>query len=366
VLAITREITRFKELELAIERVAQEWRGTFDAASDVIMLLDDRLRVARANRAAVAFFDRPFAALLRQPVAELLRALEPARGALRLPDPRRLRKRWEKEVHLAGRRAWVLLSLDPIRGADGRPAGAVHVLRDITERKRAELALRDSLAQLRSLSARLESAREQERTRIAREIHDELGHALTALKMDVAWLAGRLAGGGAPLAERAAAMSALIDRTIATVRALATALRPSILDELGLAAAIEWEAAEFGRRTGIAVRVSAPAAPPRLDAERATAVFRIFQEALTNVARHAEARHVRVALKELRTRIVLEVADDGRGLLPAEAAGPRSLGILGMSERARAVGGRTTLTGRPGRGTRLRLSLPKTTAGESR
>jgi PAS domain S-box-containing protein len=366
VLAVTREITRFKELELAIERVAREWRGTFDAASDVIMLLDERLRIARANRAAVTFFERPFADLLWQPVAELLRALAPRRGSLRLPDPRRLRRRWEKEVYLAGRQAWVLLSLDPIRGADGEPAGAVHVLRDITARKQAEIALRESLDQLRNLSARLESAREQERTRIAREIHDELGHALTALKMDVAWLAGRLGGTSAPIAERGAAMSALIDRTIATVRALATALRPSILDELGLAAAIEWQAAEFGRRTGIAVRVSGPESPPDLDAECATAVFRILQEALTNVARHAGADHVRVALKALRTRIVLEVADDGRGVLPAEAAGPGSLGILGMSERARAVGGSMTLEGRPGRGTTLRLSIPKTAAGRAR
>jgi signal transduction histidine kinase len=161
-------------------------------------------------------------------------------------------------------------------------------------------------------------------------------------------------------------MSALIDRTIATVRALATALRPSVLDELGLLAAIEWEAAEFGRRTGIATRVSGPAAPPDLDAERATAVFRIFQEALTNVARHAGADSVHVALKDLRRRIVLEVRDDGRGVRPAEAAGPGSLGILGMSERARAVGGGMTLTGRPGRGSTLRLSIPKAAAGGAR
>ena len=359
VLAVSRDITRFKELERAIERVAQEWRGTFDAASDVIILLDERLRIARANRATVAFFDRPFAGLLWQPVVDLLRALDPGRGALKLPGPRRLRKRWEKEVYLAAREAWVLLSLDPIRDADGEPAGAVHVIRDITERKRAEIALRDSLEQLRSLSARLETAREQERTRIAREIHDELGHALTALKMDVAWLSGRLGGESGPLAERGAAMSALIDRTVATVRAIATELRPSILDELGLAAAIEWQAAEFGRRTGIATRVSGPQAPPDLDGERATAVFRIVQEALTNVARHAGARNVSIALKELRTRIVLEVRDDGRGVLAAEAAGPGSLGILGMSERARSVGGRMTLKGRPGRGSTLRLSVPK-------
>lgn len=359
ILAVSREITRFKELERAIERVAQEWRGTFDAASDVIILLDPRLRIARANRATVAFFDRSFAQLLWQPVADLLGALDPRRGELRLPDPRRLRRRWEKEVYLAARGAWVLLSLDPIRDADGEPAGAVHVIRDITERKRAEIALRDSLDQLRNLSARLETAREQERTRIAREIHDELGHALTALKMDVAWLAGRLAGESEPLAERGAAMSALIDRTIATVRAIATELRPSILDELGLLAAIEWQAAEFGRRTGIATRVSGPDVTLDLDAERATTVFRIVQEALTNVARHAGARNVSIALKLLRTRFVLEVRDDGRGVLPAEAAGPGSLGILGMSERARSVGGRMTLKGRPGKGSTLRLSVPK-------
>ncbi len=366
VLAVSREITRFKELERAIERVAQEWRGTFDAASDVIILLDERLRVARANRAAVRLFDRPFADLLWQPVAILLRALDPGRGGLHLASPRRLKRRWEQEVHLAARKAWVLLSLDPIRDGDGQPSGAVLVLRDITERKRAEIALRDSLEQLRSLSARLETAREQERTRIARDLHDELGHALTALKMDVAWLTGRLGSADQALAERGAAMSALIDRTVATVRAISTELRPSLLDELGLLAAIEWQAAEFGRRTGIATRVSGPPAPPALDAERAIVVFRILQEALTNVARHAGAESVSIALKPLRTRIVLEVRDDGRGVLPAEAAGPGSLGILGMRERARSVGGRMTLTGRPGKGTTVRLSIPKFPAARAR
>lgn len=366
VLAVSREITRFKELERAIERVAQEWRGTFDAAGDVILLLDLRLRVARANRAAVSFFGRPFERLLSRPVLGLLRAFDPAKGAVELPEPGRLRRRWEKEVYLAATRAWVLLALDPIRHTDGECTGAVLVIRDITAHKRTEIALRESLGQLRSLSSRLQTAREQERTSIARDLHDELGHALTSLKMDVAWLTGHLKEESAPLLERSAAMSALIDRTIATVRALVTELRPSILDELGLLAAIEWQAAEFKRRTGIPARVSGPRKTPDLDAERATAIFRIFQEALTNVARHAAARSVAIVLKELRTRIVLEVRDDGRGVLPEEVQGRDSLGILGMRERARSVGGTMTLKGRPGKGTQVRLSVPKAAAGGAR
>jgi PAS domain S-box-containing protein len=352
-----REIARFKELERTIEKVAQEWRSTFDAASDVIILLDDRRRVARANRAAVTFFGRSFAELLWQPVTELLAELEP-RGSLRLPDVRRLRRRFEREVYLERPGVWVLLSLDPIRDKAGKPTGAVYLIRDITERKRAEIADRESLDQLRNLSARLEAAREQERTRIAREIHDELGHALTVLKMDSAWLAERIGIADPSLTERAHAMSALIERTIGTIRQIATELRPSILDDLGLLAALEWEGAELGRRTGINTRVRGPREPPALDDEHATAIFRIFQEALTNVARHSGAKTVRATLSKTEKDIVLEVIDDGSGFEPAALANPRSLGIVGMRERARILGGTLHLEGRPGAGARLWVTIP--------
>lgn len=356
-----REIARYKELEKTIAKVAQEWRATFDAASDVIILLDDRLRIARANRATTAFFDRSFAELLWQPVTELLAELEP-RGALRLPDVRTLRRRFEREVYLERPGRWVLLSLDPIRDPAGERAGeragAVHLIRDVTERKRGEIAVRESLDQLRNLSARLEAAREQERTRIAREIHDQLGHALTVLKMDSAWVAERVGDDDPGLTERARSMSALIERTIGTIRQIATELRPSLLDDLGLLAALEWEADEFGRRTGIATRVRGPGEPLALDEEHATAIFRIFQEALTNVARHARAKTVRATLSQTAEEVTLEVADDGRGFEPAAVTNPRSLGIVGMRERARMLGGTLSLEGRPGKGARLRVTLP--------
>jgi signal transduction histidine kinase len=234
----------------------------------------------------------------------------------------------------------------------------VYLIRDITERKRAEIADRESLDQLRNLSARLEAAREQERTRIAREIHDELGHALTVLKMDSAWLAERIGIADPSLTERAHAMSALIERTIGTIRQIATELRPSILDDLGLLAALEWEGAELGRRTGINTRVRGPREPPALDDEHATAIFRIFQEALTNVARHSGAKTVRATLSKTEKDIVLEVIDDGRGFEPAALANPRSLGIVGMRERARILGGTLHLEGRPGAGARLWVTMP--------
>lgn len=353
-----REIARYKELEKTIEKVAQEWRATFDAASDVIILLDDRLRIARANRATTAFFGRPFAELLWQPVTELLAELEP-RGPLKLPDVRTLRQRFEREVYLERPGLWVLLSLDPIRDPAGERAGAVHLIRDVTERKRAEIAVRESLDQLRNLSARLEAAREQERTRIAREIHDQLGHALTVLKMDSAWLAERVGDDDPDLTERARSMSTLIERTIGTIRQIATELRPSLLDDLGLLAALEWEADEFGRRTGIATRVRGPDEPLALDEEHATAIFRIFQEALTNVARHARAKTVRATLTQTAGEVALEVVDDGRGFEPAAVTSPGSLGIVGMRERARMLGGTLSLEGRPGKGARLRVTLPR-------
>lgn len=352
-----REIARYKELEKTIEKVAQEWRATFDAASDVIILLDDRLRIARANRATTAFFGRSFAELLWQPVTELLAELEP-RGPLKLPDVRTLRQRFEREVYLERPGLWVLLSLDPIRDPAGERAGAVYLIRDVTERKRAEIAVRESLDQLRNLSARLEAAREQERTRIAREIHDQLGHALTVLKMDSAWLAERLRDDDPDVTERARSMSTLIERTIGTIRQIATELRPSLLDDLGLLAALEWEADEFGRRTGIATWARGPEEPLALDEAHATAIFRIFQEALTNVARHARAKTVRAILTQTASEVALEVVDDGCGFEPGTVTNPGSLGIVGMRERARMLGGTLSLEGRPGKGTRLRVTLP--------
>lgn len=218
--------------------------------------------------------------------------------------------------------------------------------------------LKESSGQLQALAANLESVREEERTRIARELHDQLGQALTAMKFDLAWLTDRLAQSDATIPQKAKAIMAQMDTMIKTVRRISTELRPGMLDDLGLAASIEWQARDFQKRTGIVceVRVSSEDLP--LARAQSLALFRIFQEALTNITRHANAKRIKVKLIATSEVLTLEIHDDGRGIQAHEIAGQHSLGLLGMRERAKRLGGTFTIRGAPGDGTLIRVSIP--------
>jgi signal transduction histidine kinase len=218
-------------------------------------------------------------------------------------------------------------------------------------------ALEESRAQLQRLAAGLLLAREEERTTIAREIHDVLGQTLTALKMDAAWITRRLADNAPEIRAKLAAMATLIDEAVVTVRRIATDLRPGILDDLGLAAAVEWQAQEFEDRTGIECVLRATVDPDAVDPLVSTAVFRIFQESLTNVARHSHASHVAVTLEQRHTTLVLEVRDDGIGITEGDATHMRSIGLAGMRERAQLVGGGFSISGASG-GTTVLVQVP--------
>ena len=231
------------------------------------------------------------------------------------------------------------------------------VATDVTDRKRAEDEIRGSREQLRALAARLQSAREDERAHIAREVHDELGQALTGLKLDLAWLKPRLRD-QATLLERVQAVVGRIDGTIDAVRRIATELRPSVLDHLGLVAAVEWQAQEFEKLTGVVVRLSLRSAGPAVDGTVATTVFRMLQETLTNVARHAAATWVDIALEIREDAVTLRVADNGRGISAAERTDPHSLGLVGLRERAIACAGELVIEGRPGEGTIVTVRIP--------
>lgn len=226
------------------------------------------------------------------------------------------------------------------------------------ERDRAEREIRNSRERLRNLSAHLQSVREEERTRMAREIHDELGQGLTALKMDVSWLNRRFLEEDAAFKKKLTSMEEVIDRTIQTVQKLSGELRPGILDDLGLAAAIEWQAEEFQNRTGIECDVSLSPEETVLNREQSTTMFRIFQETLTNVIRHARATKVEVRLEQRTGSIVLEVTDNGRGITEAEISDPKSFGLVGMRERVDFIGGEVTIVGTPNKGTRITVTLP--------
>jgi signal transduction histidine kinase len=216
--------------------------------------------------------------------------------------------------------------------------------------------LRESEDKLRRLAAHLISVREEERAHIAREIHDELGQVLTGIKMEVGWLAKRLTDPA--LLEKTDSMSKLIDSTVQTVRKIATGLRPEMLDDMGLIAAVAWQAKEFQKRTGIRCRTKLPPEGTKLDLEISTTSFRIFQEILTNVARHSRATRVDIDLAVDPEHLALEVADNGVGIQDSDLNGRKSLGLLGMQERALLFGGRVSITGTPGQGTRVSVSIP--------
>ncbi len=239
----------------------------------------------------------------------------------------------------------------------------VRALRYAIERHRVENQLRQSSEQLRALAAHLQTVREEERTRIARELHDELGQKLTGFKMDASWLSKRLSDSQTvqdtmPLLTKTRAMTALIDETIVGLRRLISELRPAVLDHLGLIAALQWQAEEFHRRTGIACFFESPLEKVELGPTGATAIFRIVQEALTNVGRHAQATEVTIRLDEEGQELRLTVEDNGKGITESETTGRSSFGILGLRERVVLLKGRMTLHGRPGQGTTLAAHIP--------
>jgi signal transduction histidine kinase len=236
---------------------------------------------------------------------------------------------------------------------------AMREARERSERKRAEQQLRVSHQQLRALSMHLRDVREQERIRIAREVHDELGQALTGLKLQLTWLAGRLPSSPRTLHERARFIAERIDRTIQTVRRIATELRPGVLDSAGLPAALEWQAQEFEKQTGIRCRVRSTLHETHWNQDLNTTFFRIFQETLTNVIRHSSATRVDVQLSQILGQVVLEVHDNGRGISEKEIGNTKSIGLLGMRERAALLGGEVHFHGEPSKGTTVTVRIPR-------
>ncbi|MFZ0612903.1 MAG: ATP-binding protein [Desulfobacterales bacterium] len=224
--------------------------------------------------------------------------------------------------------------------------------------KMAGEKIRQSREQLRHLTNHLQKVREEERTRIARELHDQFGQALSVLKMDLAWLAKHRPGPDHFVQTKLDAMGSIIDATLHVLHRVCTELRPVILDDFGLAAAIQWQAEDFQKRTGIACRLVLDSEATSLTREESTTVFRIFQEILTNVLRHAAAGEVVIRLREEDDRLMLEVADNGKGITDAQIDSPTSLGLVGMRERVYALDGTIQFAGNTPQGTRVTVAVP--------
>ncbi|MEO6613400.1 MAG: PAS domain S-box protein [Chitinophagaceae bacterium] len=236
---------------------------------------------------------------------------------------------------------------------------------DVSDRKKAELELETSYDAVRKLTEYLQNVREEERTHIAREIHDELGQQLTVLKMDVSWLNKKILNPDEAIRLKMQELLLMLDETVRTVRRISSELRPSLLDDLGLTAALEWQLKEFEKRSGIKTNFEAPENEIRLPNNVKTAFFRIFQESLTNVARHSGAKNLMVSLGVRDNKFVLSIIDDGKGFDKEKMAEKRTLGILGMQERTSMIGGSYKITGIPGKGTTVEVAISLDTVESS-
>ena len=350
-LAMTRE---------AVETERRRYQELFEFAPDGYVLTDDRGVIQEANRAALELLAIAPEFLIGKPL--VLYVARERRGAfhtqLRQAGETASVGLLETTLLPRGRRPIIAeLRTAAVRSAFDRVVGFRWLIRDVTERHEAEGRVRAYGEQLLALWARLESVREEERTRIAREIHDEFGQAITALRFDLETLTGNVAGVSGD-AEAVARMKDQLATMLTSARRIARELRPAALDDLGLEAAAEFHCRDFAARTGIACPFDSTLGETAVPGNVATAAFRILQEALTNVARHAAARTARVRLAIENNHLQLTVADDGEGISPERVSDGASLGILGMRERARMLGG-TLLVGpvREG-GTRVSLSVP--------
>lgn len=265
---------------------------------------------------------------------------------------------WKKKE---GQKILMNISLVPIHDEEDNFKENIAILRDITGSRQVEDELKKSREELRSLYRHLHSLREKESKRISREIHDELGQVLTALKMELSWLANRFPDSikdQRRFIKKIKSMSKLVDITIKEVQRIASELRPGILDDLGLVPAMEWQAQDFQKRTNIKCITDLDSNGVDFDPEFSTAIFRIFQEALTNVARHAEATRVKISLKRENSKLEMKIRDNGKGIKDKDVFSPNALGLIGMRERLRPFDGRLKLQGDPIKGTTLSVTLP--------
>jgi two-component system sensor histidine kinase UhpB len=359
--------TYLKNVEASAELRKSEgrYRDLFENAKDALYVHDLHGRYTSVNRAAEKLTGYTRAEILGKEFTDFVPPdqIESIREYFRRKVIDGGETSYESEVVTKdGRRVAVEVNSHMIL-KNGVPVAIQGAARDITERKAAEEKLKLTSEQLRALSARLQSAREEEGSRIAREIHDELGSALTSLRWDLERIGNIFSESGKrsevpALQEKIAAMLRLTDTTLNIVRRIASDLRPSVLDDCGLALAIRWQARKFGDRTGIVVHCDFPSGDFDLNQEQSTAVFRIFQEALTNVRRHSHATRVEVTMVEEAGAFLLTIRDNGRGITDDEKSAQLSIGIVGMRERAHLIGGDIDISGVEEGGTAVTVQVP--------
>jgi PAS domain S-box-containing protein len=359
VLWALRDITERKRAELALQQSETKFRVlTENLQAAVLMYREQEDRIIYGNPAVERVFGYAPAEISPLNMFDIVhpefRELILARRAARALGQEVSIRNEIKVVTKQGKTRWLDYAVEQIE-YDGQPT-LVQSAYDITERKQAEEALAASRAQLRQLAARLQSIREEERADIAREIHDELGQILTGMKFQLKWFEDSLPN--EELKHKATAMGDLVNYSIRAVRRIAMGLRPSLLDDFGLVAAIEWQAKEFQNLTGIEIEMLALPEGVEFSREQATALFRLFQEMLTNVARHAQAEIVTVDLRLVGDTVKFTLRDNGCGIQPERIQHTQSTGLTSMRERAEMFGGTFSISGATGKGTTVEVQMP--------
>lgn len=357
-----RIVKALQQAEMELNQVNRELTQIFDTAADGMRVIDNNFNTLRANTTFLRL------AKVSQQGIEGMKCYEVFKGAscnteacpmVRIQHGAERIEYDAIKIRMDGREIPCIVTVTPFRGSNGELIGIVENFKDISDRKKIEEELQSSHEQLRKITSHLEVAREQERRAMAREIHDELGQSLTSLKMDIHWLGCQLSGQGPKIQWKICDIDKQLNHTVHTVQRLSSELRPCLLDDLGLSAAIEWQANKVSDRLGISIdNISIPE-DITLNEPYNITVFRIFQEALTNIARHSGANQVEILLFQESDRITLSVKDNGRGINATQINDPDSFGLIGMRERASLLNGSMTIQqNEKGQGTTVFLSIP--------
>lgn len=356
-LGITRNVTERKLAEEAVKLSEEKYRTMIEQAPDGIFISGQNTFIIDANDSGCSMLGYTKEELLKIKYTDLI-----------VPEnlqnkPIRYDKLNSGKIVLSERKlirkdgSIISVEINAKLRSDGRYQSFI---RDITSRRKAEQELEESYKAIRKLTAHLQNIREEERAHMAREIHDELGQQLTVLKMDISWINKKIGIQDEPVKARMKELLVMLDETVKSVRRISSELRPSLLDDLGLTAAMEWQLTEFEKRFEIKTHFKPDDAEIKLPESMKTALFRIFQESLTNVARHSKAKKVTISLILHNSSIVLSVVDNGVGFDKQNSIGKKTLGILGMQERTAMLGGIYEISGKPGKGTKVVVRIPLT------
>jgi len=366
-LRVIGSVTDIHELHEAAEvarESQQRLQGIVDSAMDAIISIDEGQRITLFNRAAERIFGYDAREVMGQPLTMLLpqrfRAGHSTHvegfGHTGISSRPMMSQRIVPAMRKGGEEFPIDASIS--QSSLGRGRIFTVILRDVSIRERTQRELAQAREDLRELSVASRTAREQENSRISRELHDELGQNLTSLKMDLAWLETNTAPDDEKVRRTLAAMRSVLDSTVAATRRISADLRPLMLDDLGLAAALEWLVEETSRRHGFAVDLKVDELSSTIAEPLASQIYRIVQESLTNAGRHAAARNLRVHVRAIGPEIHLDVQDDGRGIAPEDLRKKGSFGLVGIRERVYILAGSVEVRGDPGRGTAIHARLP--------